>query len=53
MYNVNDKILQKKKINIIDPFYSIDKLLKDISDFENEKKALMRENNRILKKLEK
>ena len=53
MYNVNDKILQKKKINIIDPFYSIDKLLKDNSNLENEKKALTRKNNRILKKLEK
>ncbi len=52
MYNVNDKLLQKKKINIIDPFYSIDKLLKDISDLENEKKALTRENKRLLKKLE-
>lgn len=51
MYNLTDNILSKKNCAIIDPFYSIDILLKGNHKLETENKLLKRQNDRMKKKL--
>lgn len=51
MYELTDEVLQKKKIALIDPMYSVEKLLKQIENLEYENKLLTTKNNRVNNKL--
>ena len=50
MCNLDDNLLQKKRINIIDPLYSIDFLVNNIIELEKKNILLNRENNRLKNK---
>ena len=50
MCNLDDNLLQKKRISIIDPLYSIDFLVNNIIDLEKKNTLLNRENNRLKNK---
>ena len=51
MYELTDEVLQKKKIALIDPMYSVEKLLKQIENLEYENKLLTSKNTRVNRKL--
>jgi hypothetical protein len=51
MYELTDDMLQKKKIALIDPMYSIDMLLKQINELEYDNKLLSIKNTRLNRKL--
>lgn len=48
-----ESILKKKKEKTLDPFYSIDTMMKKINDLEKEKTSIQREKNRLNKKIDK
>ena len=47
---IDDELLRKKRLSVVDPFYSIDYLLNDIRILEEEKKALKLSLGHLLKK---
>ena len=47
---VDDELLRKKRLSVVDPFYAIDYLLNDIRILEEEKKALKMSLGHLLKK---
>ena len=48
-----ESILKKKKEKTLDPFYSIDTMMKKINDLEKEKTSIQREKNKLNKKIDK